>query len=177
MVDDLNGNATAFGFGEGARGSAAKGFPGVFVDFSPQGSFECLIRVRAGAGEVSLTHKEALFVVIRIHKPAGDAVRIVGADLAGIGIEYVHAVDLDLDVARFPAVGVGFLKNGNIRLYEDHKQIAFAVSLQLFAHVQVRVHACLEHGNPAELAKLGGGRLVVEGAGYEQVESGIGHFT
>jgi len=43
-----------------------------------------------------VTHKEAFFVVVGVDAPAGDAVGVVAAHLAGVGVEHVHAVDLDL---------------------------------------------------------------------------------
>jgi hypothetical protein len=61
----------------------------------------------------------------------------------------------------------------DVGLAEDDEQVALAGVLEVFGHVQVGVHAGLEHGDAAELVELGGVRVVVEGAGDEHVEIGI----
>ena len=61
----------------------------------------------------------------------------------------------------------------DVRLAEDDEEVALAGVLQVVGHVQVGVHARLEHGDAAELAELGGVRLVVEGAGDQHVEAGV----
>ena len=53
------------------------------------------------------------------------------------------------------------------------KRLPFAGVLEIFGHVQVGVHARLEHRDAAELAELRGVGLVVEGAGDQHVEAGI----
>jgi hypothetical protein len=40
VVDDFNGDAAGFGFGERAGGVAVEGFPGFGVDFGFQGGLE-----------------------------------------------------------------------------------------------------------------------------------------
>jgi len=45
-----------------------------------------------------LADEEALFVVVGIDEPTGDAVGSVAADLAGAGLENVDAVNSDLCV-------------------------------------------------------------------------------
>jgi hypothetical protein len=65
----------------------------------------------------------------------------------------------------------------NVRLAEDDEEVAFAGVLEIFGHVQVGVHARLEHGDAAQLAELRGVRLVVEGAGDEDIEAGIAGLT
>ena len=42
-----------------------------------------------------MTDEEALFVVVRVDEPAGDAIGAVAAHFAGVGVEHVDAVDLD----------------------------------------------------------------------------------
>jgi hypothetical protein len=63
----------------------------------------------------------------------------------------------------------------DVRLAEDHEEVALAAGvLQVVGHVQVGVHARLEDGDAAELVELGGVGVVVEGAGDEHVEAGVG---
>ena len=61
----------------------------------------------------------------------------------------------------------------DVRLAEDDEEVALAGVLEVVGHVQVGVHARLEHGDAAELVELRGVRLVVEGAGDQHVEAGI----
>ena len=65
----------------------------------------------------------------------------------------------------------------DVRLAEDDEEIAFAGVLEVLGHVQVGVHAGLEHGDAAQLVELGGVRLVVEGAGDEHIETGIARLA
>ena len=65
----------------------------------------------------------------------------------------------------------------DVRLAEDDEEIALAGVLQVVGHVQVGVHARLEHGDAAQLAELRGVRLVVEGAGDQHVEVGIARLA
>ena len=95
VVDDLDGDAAGSGFREGAGGVAVQSGPGVGVDFGFQGGSERLVGV-AGAEEVGLADEEALFVVVGVDEPAGDAFGAVAADFAGGWVEDVDAVDLDL---------------------------------------------------------------------------------
>jgi hypothetical protein len=46
----------------------------------------------------------------------------------------------------------------DVGLAEDHEQVALAGVLQVLGHVQVGVHARLEHRDAAELVELGGVR-------------------
>jgi len=43
--------------------------------------------------------------------------------------------------------------------------------------VKVGIHARFQHWNFSKLLKLGGVRVVVEGAGDENIETGVGSFT
>ena len=61
----------------------------------------------------------------------------------------------------------------DVRLAEDDEEVALAGVLEVVGHVQVGVHARLEHGDAAELVELGGVRLVVEGAGDQHIEAGV----
>ena len=64
-------------------------------------------------------------------------------------------------------------QNLDVRLAEDDEEVALAGVLEVVGHVQVGVHAGLEHGDAAELAELRGVGLVVEGAGDQHVEAGV----
>src|SRR3546814_6386417 len=59
-----------------------------------------------------------LFRSVGVDEPAGDAVGAVAADFAGLGVEHVHAVDLDADL--FVVGG----QDVDVRLAEDHEQVA-----------------------------------------------------
>ena len=83
------------GLGKGRGGVAVEGFPGFLVDFGFQGGLEGFVGV-VGAEEVGVAHEEAFLVVVGIDEPAGDAIGVVAADFAGVGVEDVHAVDSDL---------------------------------------------------------------------------------
>ena len=65
--------------------------PGVGVDLGLEGGLEGLVGV-AGAEEIGVSDEKALFVVVGVDEPAGDAFRAVGADLAGVRMEDVYAV-------------------------------------------------------------------------------------
>jgi hypothetical protein len=40
--------------------------------------------------------------------------------------------------------------------------------------VEIGIHPCLEHGDAAEFLELGGVGVVIEGAGDEDVKTGVG---
>ena len=170
MVDDVDGDAAGGGAVEGAGGVAVQSFPRFSVDLGLEGRLEGLVAV-VGAEEVGVADEEALLVVVGIDEPAGDAVGAVAADFAGVGMEHVHAVELDL--ARLGAVVLDRddLDDG---LAEDHEQVALAGVLQVAGHVQVGVHARLEDRDATPPAELGGVRLVAERARDQHVEVGVG---
>ena len=82
-------------------------------------------------------------------------------------MEDVHTVDLHLHLATLRREEI------DVRLAENDEEVALAGVLQIVGHVQVGVHARLEHGDAAELVELRGMGVVVEGAGDEHVEVGI----
>ena len=45
-----------------------------------------------------MADEEALLVVVGVDEPAGDALRTIGADFAGIRMEDIQAVDPDLNL-------------------------------------------------------------------------------
>ena len=96
-----------------------------------------------------MADEEAFFVVVGVDEPAGDAFGAVAADFAGVGVENVHAVDLDLNLAAF-----GF-KDVDVRLAENDEQVALAGVLEVVGHVQVCVHARFEYRNAAKFVELG----------------------
>ena len=100
MVDHLYGDAAGFGFVEGAGGVAVQRRPGFFVDLGLERGLEGLVGIVC-AEEIGVADEEALLVVIGVDEPAGDAFGAVAADFAGVGMEDVHAVDLDLNLAVF----------------------------------------------------------------------------
>ena len=103
--------------------------------------------------------EEALFVVIGIDEPTGDAVGTVAEDLAGLGVEDVHTVHLHAQFA------VLFRQDVYVRLAEDDEEVTFAGVLEVLGHMQVGVHPCLEHRDATKFTKICGVGLVIEGAG------------
>ena len=65
----------------------------------------------------------------------------------------------------------------DVGLTEDDEEIAFAGVLEILGHVEVCVHAGLEHGDAAQITKLRRMRLIVEGAGDQHIESGIARLA
>ena len=75
---------------------AVEGRPGFLVDLGLQRGLEALVGV-VRAEEIGVADEEALLVVVGVDEPGGDALGVVGADVAGVGIEDVDAVDLHAD--------------------------------------------------------------------------------
>ena len=114
-----------------------------------------------------MADKEAGHVVVGVDKPAGEVGGFGGADVAGTGIEQVHALDLHLDAV------VGGGQDIDVRLAENHEQVAVLGLLEVRGHVQVGVHTGFEYGQVAELVGFGGLGVVVEGAADQHVETGV----
>ena len=72
-----------------------EGGPGVCVDFGFEGGFQGGVGI-VGAEEISVADEETFLVIVGVDKPAGDAIGTVAADLAGVRVENVDAVDGDL---------------------------------------------------------------------------------
>ena len=166
MIDDLDGDAPGLRCVKGTGGVAVEGGPGLFVDLGFEGGFQGAVGI-VGTEEVGVADEEALFVVVGVDEPAGDAVGAVAADFARLRVEHVHTVNLDANLVAF---GVEDL---DVRLAEDDEEVALAGILQVVGHVEVGVHARLEHGDAAEFCELGGVRLIVEGAGDQHVKVGV----
>ena len=175
MIDDLHGDAAAFGLVEGAGDVAVQALPGFFIDLGLQGGLEGLVRI-VGAQEVGVTDEEGFLVVVGVDEPAGDAVGAVADDFAGLRLEDVHAVDLHLNLAGL-AVVLGGVEDVDIRLAEDDEEVALAGVLEVLGHVQVGVHARLEHGSAAELVEFSGVGVEVKGAGNQHVKAGVGSLA
>ena len=170
MVYDLHRDAPGLRFGEGPGGVAVKAGPGVFVDFSLKGGLERLVGI-VRPQEVGVADEETFLVIVGVDEPAGDPLSTVAADLAGVRVEHVHAVDLDLDLI------VGGVKDVDIRLAEDDEQIPLAGVLEIVGHVQVSVHPGLEHGDSTEFVEFRRMGVIVEGAGDEDVKTGVTGLT
>ncbi len=97
VVDDFHGDATRGGFVEGSRGVAIERSPGVGVDFGFEGGFEGFVGVVC-TEEVGVADEEAFFVVVGVDEPAGDFVGVAGADVAGLGMKDIDAVEFDLQL-------------------------------------------------------------------------------
>ncbi len=69
-----------------------EGFPGFLVDLGFERRAQRFVRV-VGTEEVGVADEEAFLVVVGIDEPAGDAVGAVAADFAGVGVEYIDAVN------------------------------------------------------------------------------------
>ena len=65
----------------------------------------------------------------------------------------------------------------NIGLAEDDEQITLACALQVFCHMEIGVHSCLENRHMTQLLELAGWCIIVESARYEHVKVGIACFT
>ena len=167
MIDHLNGDPSRGRFGEGPGGVATEGFPGFRVDFGFKCGLKGFVRI-IGAEEVGVADEEALLVVIAIDEPAGDAVGVVATDFAGVGMEHVDAFYFNLDLT------VLCIEDINVRLAEDDEEVAFAGVLEVVGHVEIRVHARLEDRDTAESVELRSVGVVVEGAGDQHVEAGVG---
>lgn len=136
MVDDLDGDLAGVGSVEGAALGGVQFCPGRFIHLCPERPLQLLVGPVA-AREIGVAHEEALAVVVGVDEPAGDVGSGVAANLPGGGIVDVETLDLDLN----PAIRAGFDLPGlgvhrlNVRLAEDHEQVAAAGLLQqLLAH-------------------------------------------
>ena len=72
MVDDFDGDASAWWFSEGAAGVAVERFPCLFVDLGFEAAFERFVEI-VRAEEISVADEEAFLVVVGVDEPTGDA--------------------------------------------------------------------------------------------------------
>lgn len=148
MINDFDCDAAGFWFGERSRRIAVEGSPGILVNLGFERGLERLVGV-IRTKKVGVTDEEALFVVVGVDKPAGDAFGPVAADFTGVGVEDVDAVDFDLDLSVFS------IKDVDVGFTEDDEQVAFTGVLEIISHVQVGVHSGLEYMDATQFIKLG----------------------
>ena len=86
-------------------------------------------------------------------------------------MEDVHTVDLYLHLVALHREEI------DVRLAEHDEEVALAGVLQIIGHMQVGVHARLEHGDTAECGELRGMGIGVEGASHEPVEVGVARLA
>ena len=105
-IDDVNGwwqkkvgNEWQYVFGNTFTSGTWR-FECLCVDLRLERVAQRLIRVFLPE-EVGLAHEEALLVVLRVDKPAGDVLRLARRDLARLRIEDVNALDLDANHLPF----------------------------------------------------------------------------
>jgi hypothetical protein len=166
VVDDFDGNSAGLGFGEGAGSVAVQRFPGLGVDFGLERRPESAVRVVL-AEEIGVANEETLFVVVGVDEPAGDSLGAVAADFARVGMKHVDSLDLH------PKLAVLLRQHVDVGFAEDDKQIALARILEILGHVQVGVHARLEHRDAAELVEFGRVGVEVERAGDQHVKARV----
>ena len=65
----------------------------------------------------------------------------------------------------------------DVWLAEDDEEVARPGILEGVGHVQIGVHARLEHRDAPETSEVGGVGVVVEGAGDEQIEASVARFA
>src|SRR5262245_12728782 len=71
VVDDLNGNLAALGRVEGAALCRVQRRPRFLIDLCSESALESLVRLLR-AGEVGVSDKKALAVVVSVNEPASD---------------------------------------------------------------------------------------------------------
>ena len=170
VIDDLHGNAAGCRFVKGPGSVAFERGPGFRVDLGLESGLERAVGI-VRAEEIGVADEEALFVVVGVNEPAGNAIGAVAADFAGLRMEHVHTVHLHAEFA------VLFRQEGDVWLTEDDEEVTLAGVLEVLGHVEVRVHAGLKHGDATEFTELCGVGLVVEGAGDQHIEPGIASLT
>ncbi len=121
----------------------------------------------SGAQEVGVADEEAFLVVVGVEHPQRDTLLALRHHLAGLRLEHVHAFDGHAQHA------IGQFLDADVGLAEDDEEVAVAGGLQILRHVQVGVHARLQHGHAAQAVELGRVGVIGEGAGDQDVEAGI----
>ena len=67
--------------------------------------------------------EETFFVVVGVNEPTGDSVGVVAANLAGVGMEDIDAIDADLYLAGRSASSPFGLEVVNVGLAEDNEEV------------------------------------------------------
>ena len=140
--------------------------PRLLVDLGFERGFERAVGIVC-AEEIGVADEEAFLVVVGVDEPAGDAFGAVAADFAGLGSKTSTPFTLTRSCSSFSR------QERDVGLAEDDKEVAFAGVLEIVGHVQIGVHARLENRDAAQLVESAGMRVVVEGAGDQDVEVGI----
>lgn len=89
-----------------------------------------------------MADEETFFVVVGVDEPTRDAFGSVAADFAGLRVEDVDAVNLDLDLIQFVVVTFGG-RDVDVRFAEDHAQVFRASVFEFVGHAQAGVYADL----------------------------------
>ena len=105
-----------------------------------------------------MAHEEALGVVVSVDEPHRDAVGVIAPDFALRRVKDIYAAYLDLQLV------VRSVEQLDVRLAEDYEQVGAWARLQVRCHVQVGVHAGLEHCDAAVGRHLCSHRVILEGA-------------
>jgi hypothetical protein len=64
-----------------------------------------------------------------------------------------------------------------VRFAENDEEIAFTRVLEVFGHMEIGIHAGLEHRDATQFIELRGVGFVVEGTGDEDIEPGVPCFA
>jgi hypothetical protein len=91
-----------FGFSKGRDVSLFSVAQASRVDFGLQRRFQRTVWV-VGAKKIGVANEEALFVVVSVDEPAGDAISIVADDFAGLGFENIDAIHFNAELVVLPA--------------------------------------------------------------------------
>ena len=119
MVNHLDSDAACLRLWERPRCIAVQGRPCFCVDFGLERRLQCFVGV-IRSQEVGVANEEALFVLVRVDEPACDTIGTIRPDLAGLRVEYVHAVHPDLHLTVICIYDI------NVRFPKDHEQVALA---------------------------------------------------
>src|SRR5690554_4161312 len=147
MVNHLNRNSAGLRLAKRSRDITVQSFPCFPIYLGLQSDLQRFVWI-CGSKEVGMAHEEGFFVVVGVDKPAGNTVGGVADDLASLGFEHIHAVNLDLDLV------VASIQNIDIGLAKNDEQIAFTCVLEVVGHVQVGVHSGLEYWDSTKLVEL-----------------------
>lgn len=119
MVDDLHSNLAGLWPVKRAAFRRVQFRPSGFIDFRLERPLQFLIRLIA-AGEIGMTDKKGLTVIVRVNEPADNISSGIAANLSGGRVVDVQPFDLDLNLAiraRFDLAGLR-IDRMNVRLTE-----------------------------------------------------------
>ena len=147
MVNHLHRNPPRLRLRKRTRSIAMQRRPGLFVDLRLQRALQRFIRI-VRPQKLSMPHEKALFVVVRIHEPARDPIRVVAVNLSRARVEHIHAIHLH------PHLAARLIQDRDVRFAEDHEQVALAGALQVVRHVQIGVHAGFQDSDAAHFVDV-----------------------